>query len=82
MTLDKEGKIYIDEKLQPYRYDRNEEHGYDGETGNVKFWKIVYGIFVGRYKITISRRTELALGKGFRRSIAFDPPEEFNGKKD
>jgi len=80
--IEKQGKLFINGKLQERRYDRNESYGSDCQTQPivVTFFEIIKEIFWKDYKITISKKKEVIHGKDFT-GIAFDP-EETNAKKD
>jgi len=71
MMIEKEGKLFINGKKQKNRYDRNEQHGVDGQ--EVKWFEIVYEFKAFGFKLSISRFKVLRAGADFM-TLAFDPP--------
>lgn len=71
--IEKSGKIFINNELNKYRYDKNENYGVDIGRSLVSFFEIVFEMCFKNYKITISRYKELPIHGGMR--VAFDPPE-------
>jgi hypothetical protein len=66
------GKLYINDKLQDLRYDRNAPYGLDGQT--VTFYKILWQLLIGKYSITISKKQPPIKAREIV-SLAFDPTE-------
>lgn len=71
MMIAKEGKLFINGNLQKNRYDRNEQHGVDGQ--EVKYYEIVDSIKIMGIKLSVSRFRVLRAGADFM-TLAFDPP--------
>lgn len=82
--IDKQGKLFIDNKLHKNRFDKNECYGYEGYINGkniVSFFEIIREWLIGNIKITISKKRVLEVQKDFMR-IEFDPPEANSGEKE
>lgn len=84
--IEKSGKLYINNKLMPNRYDKNENYGINLEAQKVEFYEIVKEIFVHEPK-TISDKYKLAIKilnelKGFDNKITISKKVELTQQKD
>jgi hypothetical protein len=69
--ISKTGNIYINNKLQKNRYDKNEDYGVIGQ--EVQYYEIIYTFKIFGFKLSISRFRVLRVCIDCQ-SVAFDPP--------
>jgi hypothetical protein len=81
--IEKNNKLYIDEKDSGIKFDKNEDYGaIVGMHGMCSFWQILKEFYFGKYKITVSKGGNVyTLGKQFKRGVMFAPQGDFGGKE-